>query len=47
MKYDLEERTSKFGENVIDLVKKVKITTLTKSIIEQMNYPAASCEVSV
>lgn len=36
MKYELEERVEKFGENIIDLVKKVKITPITKSIINQL-----------
>lgn len=35
-KYDLEERTAKFGENVIDLVKKVKINPVNKRIVEQL-----------
>ena len=35
MKYELEERVEKFGENIIDLVKKVKITTITEPIIKQ------------
>lgn len=36
MKYELEERVEKFGENIIDLVKKVKVTSITKSIVEQL-----------
>ena len=42
MIYDLEERTEKFGENIIDLLKKVKITPMTKSIIEQLIRSATS-----
>lgn len=36
MKYELEERVEKFGENIISLVKKVKLNSVTKSIIEQL-----------
>lgn len=36
MKYELEERVEKFGENIISLVKKVKVTPITKSIVEQL-----------
>lgn len=36
MKYELEERVEKFGENIIGLSKKVKITFITKSIVEQL-----------
>lgn len=36
MKYELEERVEKFGENIIDLVKKVKITITTEPIIKQL-----------
>ena len=36
MKYELEERVEKFGENIIELSKKVRITSITKSIIEQL-----------
>lgn len=36
MKYELEERVEKFGENIIELSKKVKITSITKSIVEQL-----------
>jgi len=36
MIYDLEERVEKFGEDIIGLTKKVKITPITKPIIEQL-----------
>lgn len=42
MKYELEERIEKFGENVIDLVKQIKITTINKSIIDQLIRSATS-----
>lgn len=36
MKYDLEERTAKFAENVIILLKSMKINALNKRIVEQL-----------
>ncbi|HSF91859.1 MAG TPA: four helix bundle protein [Paracoccaceae bacterium] len=33
--YDLEERTTLFGENVIDFLKKVPVNPITKRLIEQ------------
>ena len=36
MKYDLEERTAKFGENVIELCKKFPKTVITTPIISQL-----------
>jgi|SRR3989338_1128835 len=36
MRYELEERVEKFGESIIELSKKVRITSITKSIIEQL-----------
>jgi four helix bundle protein len=36
MNYDLEERTAKFGENIIHFVKEVKIDNINKSIINQL-----------
>ncbi|MCR4277061.1 MAG: four helix bundle protein [Candidatus Roizmanbacteria bacterium] len=36
MQYKLEERVEKFGENIIDLVKKVKVTVMTEPIIKQL-----------
>jgi four helix bundle protein len=35
-KYDLEERTARFAEAVIDLVKKLKVTPVNTRIIEQL-----------
>jgi len=36
MKYDLEERTAIFGENIIDLCKKVNKNPVTVPIISQL-----------
>lgn len=36
MKYDLEERTAKFGENIIEFAKNIKETLITKSLISQL-----------
>ncbi|OGU18405.1 MAG: hypothetical protein A2X61_09300 [Ignavibacteria bacterium GWB2_35_12] len=33
--YDLEERTARFGENIIDLCKKIKSNTITAPLISQ------------
>ncbi|MBU1323356.1 four helix bundle protein [Patescibacteria group bacterium] len=35
-KYDLEDRTAKFAEEIIRLVKSIKITSINKRIIEQI-----------
>ena len=35
-KYDLEERTAKFAEDIIDLVKTIKITPVNKRIVSQL-----------
>lgn len=35
-KYDLEERTAKFGEDVIKLCRSIKITIYTEPIIKQI-----------
>lgn len=51
-KFDLEERTAKFGENIIDFAKKVPKTVITNSLIDQLvragtsvgaNYCEADC----
>jgi len=42
MKYQLEERVEKFGEDIIDLVKKIKINIINKSIIDQLIRSATS-----
>lgn len=51
-KYDLEERTAKFGENVIEFVKKVPKNLITIPLIDQLvragtsvgsNYCEADC----
>lgn len=53
--YDLEERTAKFGEEVIDFVKKIPVNDVTKRIIPQVvaagtgvgsNYCEADCAES-
>ncbi len=35
-KYDLEERTAKFGENIIDFAKTIPISLVTQRIIPQL-----------
>ncbi len=35
-KYDLEERTSKFGENIIEFAKIISVNTVTRPIINQL-----------
>ena len=35
-KYDLEERTAKFGEEIIKFAKKIPINPVTKSLIPQL-----------
>lgn len=54
-KYDLEERTATFAENVIDLVKKIRRDTINTPIISQLvrsatsigaNYNEADCAES-
>ena len=54
-KYDLEERTSKFAENILELVKAVPKNLLTKPLLEQLirsatsigsNYCEADCAES-
>lgn len=42
MEYDLEERTSKFSEDIIDFIKTIKINTVNKSIINQLIRSATS-----
>ena len=42
MKYELEERVEKFGENTIDFAKSIKLTSITKNIIEQLIAAATS-----
>lgn len=34
--YDLEERTAKFGEDIIKFAKKLPITPVTRSLIDQL-----------
>jgi len=55
IKYDLEERTAKFGEDIIELCKKVPRGPITDSIISQLvacgtsvgaNYCEADCAES-
>lgn len=51
-KYDLEERTAKFGEAIIDFAKTIPLNEITKSLISQLvragtsvgaNYSEADC----
>ncbi|HPN54435.1 MAG TPA: four helix bundle protein [Candidatus Moranbacteria bacterium] len=41
-KYDLEERTSKFGENTILFCRKIRQDTITKPLISQLVRSATS-----
>jgi four helix bundle protein len=54
-KFDLEERTAKFGEDIIDLLKTIKVTEINKPLISQVvrsstsigaNYGEADSAVS-
>jgi len=54
-KYDLEERTAKFGEDIIEFCKKIPVNEITKRIIPQLvaagtavgsNYCEADCTES-
>lgn len=40
--YDLEERTARFGENVIDFAKTVPVSAVTRSLIDQLVRSATS-----
>jgi len=40
--YDLEERTAKFGENVIVLCQKIRQTNVTAPLVNQLVRPATS-----
>lgn len=42
MQYDLEERTARFGEDIIKFCKTVKINEFTKSLIIQLIRSATS-----
>lgn len=42
-KYDLEERTAKFGENVIKLCQVIPKNTITVALINQLVRSATSC----
>lgn len=42
MEYDLEDRTIKFSENIIEMVKKLKSNVINKSIINQLIRSATS-----
>ena len=55
MKYDLEERTAKFGEDIIEFVKKIPKNVITIPLITQLiksgtsvgsNYCEADCAES-
>jgi four helix bundle protein len=40
--YDLEERTQKFGENIIDCLKTIKVNILNQPVINQLIRSATS-----
>jgi four helix bundle protein len=42
MKYDLEERAAKFGEDIIEFVKTLKETTINRPLISQLVRSATS-----
>jgi len=42
MKYDLEERTARFGENIIDFVKRLPQDVINKPLISQLVRSATS-----
>jgi len=42
MKYDLEERCAKFGEDIIKFCKSIKSTEITKPLINQLIRSATS-----
>ncbi len=42
MEYDLEERTAKFGEDVIDFTKKIKENSVNSPLIRQIVRSATS-----
>lgn len=41
-KFDLEERTAKFGENIIKFCKKIEQNTITKPLVNQLIKSATS-----
>ena len=41
-KYDLEERTAKFGENIIKFAKDIAYSAITKGLIDQLVRAATS-----
>ncbi|MCD6161694.1 MAG: four helix bundle protein [candidate division Zixibacteria bacterium] len=42
MEYNLEERTAKFSENIIDLLKSIRLNSINKSIVNQLVRSATS-----
>ena len=42
MKYNLEERTAKFGENIIEFIRTLKRNELNKSLVSQLIRSATS-----
>jgi len=42
MKYNLEERTAKFGENIIEFVRTLKRDELNKPLVSQLTRSATS-----
>jgi len=45
-KYDLEERTARFAEEIIDLCKKIRLDTINRRIIDQLIRSATSIGVN-
>ena len=41
-KYDLEERTAQFGENVIKMCRSIKQDSITRSLVDQLTRSATS-----
>ncbi len=46
MEYNLEERTAKFSENIIDLLKSIRLNSINKSIVNQLVRSATSVGVN-
>ena len=44
--FDLEERTAKFSEGIIEFVKSIEINSINKSIISQLIRSATSVGVN-
>lgn len=42
MKYDLEDRVEKFGETIIDFLKKIKLNAISQPLVSQLVRSATS-----